>query len=232
MSPERPPISAARGLYAILDLDAWRSRGVEPLADVLLEEIAEALLAARPAVLQLRAKHEGARATLGALRRLRVPTARAGIPLFANDRPDLALLAGADGVHVGQDDLSLEDVRRIAPSLLVGISTHDLDQLDRALAARPDYVAFGPVFGTRSKERPDPVVGLDSLAAAAARSAEHSIPLVAIGGIDGERVADVARRGVALAAAIGELVVVRDGRPDLAATVGRAQALSRALGVP
>jgi thiamine-phosphate pyrophosphorylase len=125
--------------------------------------------------------------------------------LFANDRPDLALLAGADGVHVGQDDLPLAEVRRLAPGLRVGLSTHDLAQLDAALELAPDYVAFGPVFATRSKARPDPVVGIAGLRAAAARARARGIELVAIGGIDRERAPEITGTG-AIAAVIAALI--------------------------
>ena len=87
--------------------------------------------------------------------------ARAGVPLYANDRPDLALLARCDGVHVGQDDVPVALVRKVAPGLRVGLSTHDAAQVEAALEEGPDYLAVGPVFATASKDRPSPVVGLD-----------------------------------------------------------------------
>jgi thiamine-phosphate pyrophosphorylase len=95
-------------------------------------------------------------------------------------------------VHVGQDDMPIDRVRSIAPSLGVGVSTHNLEQLARALEARPRYVAFGPVYETQSKLRCDPVVGIDGLRAAAALAREAGIPLVAIGGISLERASEVA----------------------------------------
>jgi thiamine-phosphate pyrophosphorylase len=146
----------------------------------------------------------------------------AGVLLFANDRPDLAVLAACDGVHVGQDDVPVADVRRFAPGLRVGVSTHDLVQLEQALATGPDYVAFGPVFVTVSKERPDPTVGLDGLVRAAALVAGR-IPLVAIGGITRERAPEVARVADAVAI-LSELV------PDsgLAGILDRVRSLARA----
>lgn len=222
-------MTISAGLYAILDVDVLARRGVDAHAPGCAESIAEALLSARPVALQLRAKSDGGRATLALLRRL-APIARAAsVPFFANDRPDLALLAEADGVHVGQDDLPLAEVRRIAPRLRVGVSTHDPAQLARALDARPDYVAFGPVFGTASKERPDPVVGLEGLRAAAARAREAGIPLVAIGGVDRTSAAAVGEAGATAAAVISELMVVRAddarGSPDLEAIAARAREL-------
>lgn len=199
-------MTISHGLYAILDVDVLARRGVDAHAPGVAESIASALLSARPVALQLRAKSDGARATLALLRRI-APLARgASVPFFANDRPDLALLAEADGVHVGQDDLPLEDVRRIAPGLRLGVSTHDLAQLSRALDARPDYVAFGPVFGTSSKANPDPVVGLEGLRAAAARAREAGVPLVAIGGVDRARARAVADAGATAGAVISDLL--------------------------
>jgi thiamine-phosphate pyrophosphorylase len=170
-----------RGLYPIVDADALATRGLPPIP------FAAKVLEARPPLLQLRAKSLGARETLELLCAL-VPLARgAGTLLFANDRPDLALLAGADGVHVGQADLHLADVRRFAPGLKVGVSTHELGELEQALSEQPDYVAFGPVFSTRSKAAPEPTVGVELLAKAAGLARRAGVPLVAIGGIDRAR---------------------------------------------
>lgn len=213
------------GLYAILDVDAFRARGVEPLRPGVAEQIAEAMLSGGASALQLRAKHEGGRDTLALLRRI-APVARgAAIPFFANDRVDLAVLAGTDGVHVGQEDLALEDVRAISRQLLVGVSTHGPEQLRAAVSApggAPDYLAFGPVFGTKSKERPDPTVGVEGVALAVALAAGR--PLVVIGGIDRENLASVRAAGAAWVAVISDLCAVRDGAPDLLEIERRARA--------
>ncbi|MGC4092352.1 MAG: thiamine phosphate synthase [Polyangiaceae bacterium] len=203
------------GLYPIVDLDTLSKTGFSPL------DFAERVLRARPPLLQLRAKHASARHTLELLLALKPACAAAGTLLFANDRPDLAVLAGADGVHVGQDDLSVEDVRAFAPQLKVGVSTHDSEQLQSALAARPDYVAFGPVFPTRSKHNPEPVVGLAALAEARRRAHERGIRLVAIGGIDAARLAELAPLGVSVSL-ISALVA-----PSLDEVEARARELSR-----
>lgn len=170
-----------RGLYPIVDTEALAARGLSPIL------FAEGVLEARPPLLQLRAKGLGARDTLSLLRALTPLTRRAGTLLFANDRPDLALLAEADGVHVGQSDLPLAEVRRFAPHLKVGVSTHDERELEAALAQKPDYVAFGPVFPTRSKAAAEPTVGVERLAGAARLARGAGVPLVAIGGIDRAR---------------------------------------------
>jgi thiamine-phosphate pyrophosphorylase len=211
-----------RGLYPIVDVESVRARGLDVV------EFAARVLVARPALLQLRAKALGARQTLELARAL-VPLCRdAGALFFVNDRPDLAVLAGADGVHVGQSDLPIDEVRRFAPALKVGVSTHDLSQLDAALAARPDYVAFGPVFPTTTKENPDPVVGIDGLVRAKERATAAGVPLVAIGGIDRQGAAKLAPLGV-LGAVIGALL---PGNGAIEGLSELALELERRLGSP
>jgi thiamine-phosphate pyrophosphorylase len=148
-----------------------------------------------------------------------------GTALFANDRPDLALLAGADGVHVGQDDLPVAEVRRFAPGLRVGVSTHDLAELERALGEAPDYVAFGPVFATPSKRNHEPVVGLDGLERAHELSVVAKVPLVAIGGIELER-ATLAGAYAEVVSVIGALLPAAAG---LERVTERTLALQRAV---
>jgi thiamine-phosphate pyrophosphorylase len=208
-----------RGLYPIVDVDSLRR------ANLSVVECAEQVLAARPSLLQLRAKSAGARETLELLRALLPICHASGAKLFANDRPDLALLAGADGVHVGQNDLPLAEVRRLAPSLRVGVSTHTRPQLEAALAERPDYVAFGPVFATASKPDHESVVGLDGLADAHDLARAAGVPLVAIGGITLERAGSVAPHAE-LHAVIGALLP----ESGLAGVTERARALVTALG--
>ena len=175
-----------RGLYAIVDVGALAARGLDAAA------FTRAVLEARPCAVQVRAKELPTREFLALLRSL-APLCRAqGIPLVANDRVDLAVLTGCDYVHLGQEDLPIEQARRIAPTLKVGLSTHTLVELDRALAARPAYVAYGPVFPTGSKAQPDPCVGIEGLRVAYARATSARIPLVAIGGITLDRARDVA----------------------------------------
>jgi len=207
-----------RGFYPIVDLDALSGRGFDPV------QFAARVLEARPPLLQLRAKNAPARAVLALLRELRPLCHREGTLLFANDRPDLAVLAGADGVHLGQNDLPPAEARRFAPDLLLGLSTHDLDELEAALAERPAYVAFGPVFPTRSKARPEPVVGLELLARAGERARERGIPLVAIGGIDHERASLVAQHA-AIGCAIAALLA-----PTLDEVAARAHAFAAPFG--
>jgi len=166
-----------RGLYAIVDVTLLAERRIDPTL------FADAILQVRPAALQLRAKDLPSRETLGLMRAIGPMCRRAGVPLVANDRPDLAVLAGCDWVHVGQGDMPIGSVRRIAPRLGVGVSTHNLAELATALVARPAYVAYGPVFQTATKKNPEPVVGMSGLRDAGALAAAAGIPLVAIGGI-------------------------------------------------
>lgn len=207
-----------RGLYPIVDLDSLAARGVAPLP------FAEAVLTARPPLLQLRAKQQAPRAVLELLEELKPRCARAGTLLFANDRPDLALLAQTDGVHVGQDDVPLRAVRRLSGALRVGVSTHDHAQLAAALSERPDYVAFGPIFATSSKRGADPALGLEALERACAMAAEAGVPLVAIGGLTLSHAPTLAR--LAVPAVISDLLA-NGGEP--AAVAARALAWQSAL---
>jgi thiamine-phosphate pyrophosphorylase len=207
------PAPVIAGYYAILDVRASAAGTLAPAASDkpdhrLAGEVARAreLLAAGPCVLQLRAKRLCDRDLL-ALARALLPLCRAaGVPLCLNDRPDLAHLVGADLVHVGQEDLPLADVRRVQALLWrgtpVGVSTHNLAQVEAAVAAGADYIGFGPVFTTASKDRPDPVVGLEGLRAVAARV---RLPVVAIGGITRASVGAVIAAGAAAAAVIGDI---------------------------
>lgn len=182
-----------RGLYAIVDTTTLARRAIEPLPFL------EAVLSARPAAVQLRDKIGGARATLDLLRAMQPLCARAGVPLIANDRADLALLARCDGVHLGHDDLPVHFARSLARNLdasapfVIGASTHNILEIHEAILERPDYMAFGPVYPTISKENPSPVVGLDGLRhhAARIRAGIPGIPVVAIGGITLETAAAV-----------------------------------------
>src|SRR5580704_11643853 len=108
-------------------------------------------------LLQYRNKSAPARRYLDSSRELAASLAPRGVSFFVNDRPDVAFLASATGVHVGQDDLDAEQARRvIGPDKLVGVSTHNLKQFERAAASSADYIALGPVFNTSTKANPDP----------------------------------------------------------------------------
>ena len=209
------------GLYAIVDADALERGGFDLLT------VARGVLEARPRVLQLRAKSWSDRRVVDALTQL-----RALVPketwLFANDRADLARITGCDGVHVGQTDLPPDVLRAHFPELRFGLSTHDTEQFERALELGLDYVALGPIFATTSKENPDPVVGVASLARLAEKARARNVPVVAIGGISLENVAQLTGHST-LVAAIGALLPAANSG-DVAAEVGeRARALTRAF---
>jgi thiamine-phosphate pyrophosphorylase len=130
------------------------------------------------------------------------------VRFIVNDRPDIALLVGAGGVHVGQHDLGVEQARAImGREPWVGVSTHTLEQVEAADRTSADYVAFGPVFATATKEQADPVVGLRLLAEARTRTSK---PLVAIGGITLERAADTYRAGADSLAVARDLLASAD----------------------
>jgi thiamine-phosphate pyrophosphorylase len=154
-------------------------------------------------LLQLRAKELSAREFLEWARDASRIARDAGIRLIVNDRVDIALAAGADGVHLGREDLSPVSARKLlGASAIIGLSTHDLREAEEAEAEPVDYVAVGPIFETTSKDEPDPVVGLDGARAA---RAVVSKPLVAIGGITLELAADVLATGVDGVAVISAL---------------------------
>ncbi len=197
-------MTTREGLYAIVDPAACRGRG--PI------DVARAILRGGCAVLQLRDKTSSDAQVLETARALAALCRTAGVPFVVNDRVDVARASGADGVHLGQGDLGVAVARRAAPGLEIGVSTHDLVQLARAQAEGADLVGFGPVFATRSKERPDPVVGLEALRDAVRAS---RVPVVAIGGIDHANVASVRGAGAALFAAISAVCAADD--PEAAA---------------
>lgn len=189
--------------YAIIDRAKTGERS--------MLEVCEVLLGAGVSLIQYRDKRASSRALFEHSQVLAERTRSAGRIFIVNDRADVAAAAGAHGVHVGQQDLPVESARRIlGPEAIVGYSTHDLAQLAAADNLTADYVAYGPIFPTRSKESPDPVVGLDGLRAA--RQATHK-PLVAIGGITLETAGAVLEAGADSVAVISDLL----SAPDLAA---------------
>jgi thiamine-phosphate pyrophosphorylase len=186
-------------------------------------ELAEAIVAAGVPLLQLRVKEEPTRAFVELARRVKVIADCGGASLIVNDRPDVARLVDAAGVHLGQEDIDPEAARAIlGPGKIIGFSTHNAEQLRAALQRTCiDYVAYGPVFPTRSKERPDPVQGLEALREAAATG---SLPLVAIGGITLETIAQVIEAGAEAAAVIGAIAQSSDPCAATRSLLSRAEA--------
>jgi thiamine-phosphate pyrophosphorylase len=179
-----------------------------PITDVRLTGLSHAEQVERLAeggatLIQLRDKLAAPREFYqSALEAMRVAR-RLGVRIIINDRVDIAMAVEADGVHLGQDDLPPERARQLlGPSRLVGYSTHNLEQALAADSAPIDYLAFGPVFQTSTKEKPDPVVGLDALREIKRRLTK---PLVAIGGITLDRAGSVITAGADSIAVIADL---------------------------
>jgi len=164
---------------------------------------AEELILGGCTLLQYRNKSDSARAMLEQARELRRWVGRRA-RLLMNDRADLCLAAGFDGLHVGQEDLSPAGARQvIGPNLVLGVSTHNDDQLREADSSSADYLAIGPVFSTVSKENPDPVVGLEGVRRARQLTGK---PLVAIGGITLANARSVCNAGADAVAVISDLL--------------------------
>lgn len=188
-----------RGFYAIVD----PSLCVDPVG------MTQEILYGGCAALQLRAKCLSDRDTLSLARRLEALCKVRRVPFFINDRVDIARVSGAQGVHLGQDDLPLSEARRVFPGGLIGISTHDRTQAGSAIASGADLIGFGPVYATTTKENAAPVVGLAALREVVRTS---SVPVVAIGGIDASNVEEVANTKVAMVCALSAVLSAPDPR--------------------
>jgi thiamine-phosphate pyrophosphorylase len=187
-------------LYPILDFSCFASA---PDPTKAIVEFARAMQAAGVNWLQYRNKSGNSRQMLAHARELRRALG-ADFTLIMNDRTDLAMAAGFDGIHVGQDDLPVESVRRIVgPDMIIGTSTHNPEQLRVAAQTDADYLAIGPVFATASKVNPDPVVGREGVRLARSLTTK---PLVAIGGITRANSRSVLEAGADSVAVISDLV--------------------------
>jgi thiamine-phosphate pyrophosphorylase len=185
-------------------------------------EVAAALLSAGVQLIQLRDKRASSRELWASAQGIGALVHQSQGIFIVNDRADIACVVDADGVHVGQEDLPVEFARSmLPPGKWVGYSTHFLEQVKEADRSSADYIAFGPVFPTASKQNPDPVVGLDGLRAA--RQATRK-PLVAIGGITLENAKRVLEAGADSVAVIRGLI----GAPDIGQ---RAEEFLKVLGV-
>ena len=213
------PFDARFELYAITDQASALGRSDQ--------ELALALLKGGASCLQYRAKRVDARLQWDCALELRRLCSSHGRPFIVNDRVDLALDCGADGVHLGQDDLPVASARRLArlagrDDLIVGKSTHSLEQALEAAAEGVDYLAYGPLYATTTKENnvgPVGPQGLREIVEAA------SVPVVAIGGINHERLGEVAGRGALHCAMVSALT----GAADVAsATAAALEAWRRA----
>ena len=188
-------------LYAIMDASLIKT-SVMAFAETLAEAGVE--------LVQLRDKNASARDLFQISSPLSVFCRSRGVRLIVNDRPDIAALADAGGVHVGQDDIAPDIARQICGSeRWVGISTHSVEQVLRAAEGPADYVAVGPVFPTSTKENHEPVVGIDLIMAARRLTTK---PLVAIGGLTLDRVPEVFQAGADCVAVARDLAVSSDPR--------------------
>ncbi len=190
-------------LYALTDSRLSRGRP--------LEEVADKLLSSGIHILQYREKRLPAGKMLEECRMLREMTRKANACFIVNDHIDIAMLAGADGVHIGQDDLPVEEVRRlVGPDIIIGLSTHSPEQARAAGGA--DYIGVGPIFATQTKEDVVDPVGFEYLDWVVANI---DLPFVAIGGIKEHNIGEVAAHGAKCCALVSELV----GAPDIAEKV-------------
>lgn len=214
---EKRVLTAATSFRALADARLYVLVGGEPTLGTLTWVVSEAI-AGGAQVIQYREKGLDDRERLTRARELRIITAQAGVRFIVNDRPDLARLAGADGVHLGQGDVSVRDARRIVgPNALIGVSTHNENQLDAALRDGASYLGVGPVFPSGTKAFDD-FAGLAFVRHAAETT---TVPWFAIGGIDESNLEDVLEAGAARIAVSGSVVRAESPRQAAAALRSR-----------
>lgn len=192
-------------LYALVD--PARAGGVA------LEVLARRVVSGGATLVQLRDKLGNTRRLVEEARAVREALRGTGVPLIINDRVDVALAAGADGVHVGQEDMAVEDARRLlGRDAIIGLSVKTIAQAEAAPVHLLDYVAIGGVFATTSKENPDPPVGVEGLRAivAVVRKRAPGLPIGAIAGIDAGNAASVIAAGADGVAVISALSLAPD----------------------
>jgi thiamine-phosphate pyrophosphorylase len=204
-------------LYMILDAALLTSPEIE---------VAKNLNDAGVRLFQYRNKHGSTREIFQASSGLAAELAERGALFFVNDRPDIAFLSGANGVHVGQGDLPAGEARAVVgKGKLLGISTHNLEQFRAAAATDADYIALGPVFATDSKANPDPVVGTAMIQLARKLTPK---PIVAIGGITFERAREVIEAGADSIAVISDVLRAKDPAKRAQQFLDLLESLSRA----
>ena len=202
-------------LYAILDIDTVAARRWAPA------DVCRAWLLAGVRLIQLRAKELASGPLLELADELVSLCRESGAMLIVNDRADIAAMARAAGVHLGQDDVSPSDARDVlGEGAIIGLSTHNQLQLESGLREPVQYLAFGPVFPTVTKDTGYEAAGLDRLRRSAAIAAQAGLPIVAIGGLTLERASEVRDAGAHSLAVISDLVAA----PDLAGVEARARA--------
>ena len=219
-------MSADLRLYALVDPERAGGRD--------LAELAWLLARGGATLVQLRDKLGSTQAMVETARAIRSRLAPLGVPLLINDRADVAFAAGADGVHLGQDDMAVADARRLlGPHAVIGLSIKTLEQAAHAPIEHLDYVCIGGVFATSSKDNPDPPIGLPGLQSifASMRGRDPDIPIGAIAGIDATNAEAVIAAGADGIAVISALALAGDPQAaarDLRAIVEAALAKRQA----
>lgn len=183
---------------------------IYPITDVGLSGIPHAeqvrrLVSGGARLIQLREKDRGAARWIDDARDALAAARDGGAKLIINDRVDVAMVLGADGVHLGQDDLPPAEARKLlGPDKIIGFSTHSLEQALAAIEMPVDYIGVGPIFSTTTKAAPDPVVGTELLSAI--RNAAAGVKIVAIGGIRADSLLSVLNAGADSAAMVGAII--------------------------
>jgi thiamine-phosphate pyrophosphorylase len=219
-------MSADLRLYALVDPERAGGRD--------LAELAWLVARGGATLVQLRDKVSSTLAMVESARAIRSRLAPLGVPLLINDRADVAFAAGADGVHLGQDDMAIEDARRLlGPQAVIGLSIKTLEQAAHAPIEQLDYACIGGVFATTSKDNPDPPIGLTGLRSifATMRGRDRDLPIGAIAGIDASNAGAVIATGTDGVAVISALSLADDPQAaarDLRAIVEAALAKRQA----
>lgn len=199
--PDFPVPPPAGRLYAIVDAELCAQANRAPL------DVSRAFLSAGARLLQLRCKSWGGAAFLELAAAVAEDAARAGAVVIVNDRADVAAIAKAHGLHVGQDDLAASDARKVmGAEAILGLSTHTPEQWTAAASEPVSYIAIGPVFGTVTKETGYQPVGLDTVKRASAAALAAGLPTVAIGGVTGANAVSAIDAGAASVAVISDLL--------------------------
>jgi thiamine-phosphate pyrophosphorylase len=207
-------------LYALVDPERANGRRLDDLARLAVEGGAT--------LVQLRDKHGSTRQQIEEARAIKAAIAPVGVPLLVNDRVDVALAAGIDGIHVGWDDMAVEDARRLlGPDAIIGLSMKTAEQAEAAPLDLVDYVCIGGVYATMSKEQASAPIGVAGLQALVSRVRARApdLPVGAIAGIDGTNAGDVMTAGVEGVAVISALSMTADPKAaarDLRTIVDRA----------
>ncbi len=212
-----------------LRLNAFEKIDLYPVTDQSLSmgrsdlEVLDGLIAGGARIVQLREKHLSKKDFYQMALAFREKTTKAGMLLIINDHLDIALACGADGVHLGQDDLPLYVARKLAPELLIGISTHNLDEALLAQEQEADYINIGPIFATRTKE-----VSMEPLGPGAIKkiAPQINIPFTVMGGINSSNIDQVLLAGarrIAVVSAVTKAENIEQAVRDLRKTINQTE---------